>query len=57
VGAVVGFNGGFGMKFSEYFDLVQEKAGQRMDRTSVRYMFDAGKSVMDAVVALTYRRG
>ena len=44
------------MKFSEYFDLVQEKAGQRMDRDSVRYLFAHGISIMDAVIALTYRR-
>lgn len=45
------------MTFNEYFDLVQEKAGQRMERSAVQYFYDQGKSVMDTVVALTYRRG
>lgn len=44
------------MKFNEYFLAVQEKAGQRMDRDSVRYFYDQMVSIMDCVIALTYRR-
>lgn len=45
------------MTFNEYFDLVQEKAGERMDKDAVRYFYDQLVSVMDCVIALTYRRG
>ena len=44
------------MTFKEYFDRVQEKAGERMDKDAVRHFYDKLMSVMDAVVMLVYRR-
>jgi len=47
---------GHDMSFEDYFQTVQDKAGQRLERSAVQYLFDQGKSVMDCVVLLTYRR-
>lgn len=42
--------------FNEYFELVQEAAGQRVDKDAVRYFYDQGAAYLDCVVRLTYRQ-
>ena len=41
--------------FNAYYDVVAEKAGQRLDRDAVRYMYDQNTPVMDAVIKLVSR--
>ncbi len=41
--------------FHDWYESLQEKAGQRIDRDAARFLFDQGSSIMDAVVRLTNR--
>ena len=42
--------------FEDWFELVQEKAGMRLDKMAARYCYDCDMGVMDAVLALVNRR-
>lgn len=41
--------------FKAYYDLLVEKAGVRLDRDAVRYMYDQKTPIMDAVIKLVCR--
>ncbi len=41
--------------FRAYYDAVVEKAGQRLDRDAVRYMYDQKTPIMDALLKLINR--
>ena len=41
--------------FRAYYDLLVEKAGVRLDRDAVRYMYDRKTPIMDALLKLINR--
>jgi len=42
-------------RFKVWYEVLIEKAGQRLDRDAARYMYDQNVPIMDAVVKLTNR--